>query len=232
MAKAELIQAGFKYDEIDNKDAVAKLRYCAKELNRLRGVMAGSVISIGENLVIAHDQLGGVGREGKFRAFVETECGYSLRSAYNYMAAFQAFGKCATVAHLEDSAMYALAQKDTPEKAMKEVLRLTEKGIKVTQKQAKEIINKHKSEPSPSGGSASSTGTAASQPTPTPPPPAKTTPQPSKEEQIKAELKKARSYAEYLQRSIDDLNRLKRNPSSHQQLIQACGQILRGLQKW
>ena len=53
----------------------------------------------------------------------------------------------------------------------------------------------------------------------------------SKEEQIKAELKKARSYAEYLQRSIDDLNHLKRN-AVHPELIKLCGQILKGLEKW
>ena len=53
----------------------------------------------------------------------------------------------------------------------------------------------------------------------------------SKEEQIKAERKKARSYAEYLQRSIDDLNRLKRN-AVHPELIKLCGQILKGLERW
>lgn len=54
----------------------------------------------------------------------------------------------------------------------------------------------------------------------------------SKEEQIKAERKKARSYAEYLQRSVDDLNHIKRNPTLHPELIKLCGQILGGLEKW
>lgn len=53
----------------------------------------------------------------------------------------------------------------------------------------------------------------------------------SKDEQVKAERKKARSYAEYLQRSIDDLNHLKRN-ASHPELIKLCGQILKGLERW
>ena len=57
-------------------------------------------------------------------------------------------------------------------------------------------------------------------------------PQPTKDEQAKLERKKARSYAEYLQRSIDDLNRIKRNPALHANLIKACGQILEGLEKW
>ncbi len=50
-------------------------------------------------------------------------------------------------------------------------------------------------------------------------------------EQIKADCKKARSYAEYLQRSIDDLNRIKRN-AAHAELIKLCGQILKGLEQW
>ncbi len=54
----------------------------------------------------------------------------------------------------------------------------------------------------------------------------------SKEEQVKAERKKARSYAEYLQRSIDDLNRLKPNKTAHSDAIKWCGQILGGLDRW
>lgn len=61
--------------------------------------------------------------------------------------------------------------------------------------------------------------------------PPKVKPQLTKEEQIKAECKKARSYAEYLQRSIDDLNHIKRS-AVHPELIKLCGQILKGLEKW
>lgn len=53
----------------------------------------------------------------------------------------------------------------------------------------------------------------------------------TKDEQVKADRKKARSYAEYLQRSIDDLNRLKHNPA-HSELIKLCAKILEGLDKW
>lgn len=60
----------------------------------------------------------------------------------------------------------------------------------------------------------------------------KATPRLSSEEQIKAERKKARSYAEYLQRSIDDLHRLKRNKALHPELIELCGRILKGLEQW
>ena len=54
----------------------------------------------------------------------------------------------------------------------------------------------------------------------------------STDEQIKTERKKAKSYAEYLQRSIDDLNHLKRNKVLHPELIKLCGKILEGLERW
>jgi hypothetical protein len=54
----------------------------------------------------------------------------------------------------------------------------------------------------------------------------------STDEQIKTERKKAKSYAEYLQRTIDDLNHIKRNKVLHPELIKLCGKILEGLERW
>lgn len=56
-------------------------------------------------------------------------------------------------------------------------------------------------------------------------------PNPTKDEQMNDERKKAKAYAEYLQRSIDDLNRIVRSPL-HPTLIKACGEILKGLEQW
>ena len=225
MAKQELIEAEFSYEDIDKDDA-AQLRYCEKELQKHKAIVAGSLMTIGETLTIAHDRLAKYG-QGEFQKWIELKCGFSKSTAYNYMAAFKVFGDCPTVGQMEDGAMYALASKETPKSALKEVLKLTEKGAKITQSQAKAIIKKHKSTSQPSAP-ASSPGSSA--PAPSPSPPAK--PEPTKEEQLKAELKKARSYAEYLQRAIDDLNRIKRNTVIHPQLIKLCGQILEGLERW
>lgn len=142
MAKSELIEAEFTYEGID-KGAEAKLRYCAKEVNKLKATVATSAIAIGEMLIIAHEALA-KHKSGTFQKWIETECGFSKSSAYNYMAAARVFGICPTVGQFEDGAMYALAQNGTPEKALKEVLRLTDKGVKITEKKAKEIIKKHK----------------------------------------------------------------------------------------
>lgn len=69
------------------------------------------------------------------------------------------------------------------------------------------------------------------QPKPEDPKKSEDRPQVSKADQVAAECKKARSYAEYLQRSIDDLNHIKHNPA-HPELIKLCGQILKGLERW
>ncbi len=224
MVKAELVEVdAFNYALID-KDQAAKLRYCAGEIQKLKTTAAASMMSIGEMLCIAHDQLASHSG-GTFQKWIESECGFSKRTAYNYMATFKVFGSCATVAQLEDSAMYALAQNGTPENARIEVLKLADKGVRITQKQAKEIIKKHKKQVEQYETVEDNDEEKIEELV-------KPQRQPTKEDEINTERKKARSYAEYLQRSIDDLNRLERNSILHPQLIKACQVILGGLDRW
>lgn len=220
MAKPELIEAGFSYADLDT-DTAAKLRYLANEINRLKEKLAANALQIGEDLLMAHERLANH-KGGKFLQFIEHECGFSKSSAYNYMAAFKVFGSLPTVGRLEDGAMYALAQNGTPEKALKEVLKLADSGAKITQKQAKAIIKKH-TEKSETGGSRR---------LPAPKPPKPPEPELSKEEKLKLEIKKTRSYTEALIRSLDDINRVKRNTVIHPQLLKLCGEILEGLERW
>lgn len=142
MAKTELIESvEFSYDLVE-KDQAEKLRYCAKEFQKYRDAFAVSVMGIGATLAIAQETLANNGN-GMFLKFVE-KCGFSKSSAYRILDAYRVFANVPTVGRIEDSAMYALSHKDTPEKALKEVLVLAEKGVQVTQKQAKAIIQKHK----------------------------------------------------------------------------------------
>lgn len=220
MSKQELI-VGFSYNGMD-KETEAELRYYAKQLQGLKNQLAGNVLRIGEAISKAHEKFANP-KNGNFLKWLEFEGGFSKSSAYNYMAAFKVFGNIPTVGKIEDSAMYALAQNDTPEKALKEVLRLTEKGEKITQKQAKAIIKKYK--PAPGDG-----GTKTKPKPPKPEPPE--APELSKEEQLKLELKKTRSYIGVLVRAIDDINRVKRNTVIHPKLLKLCGDILEGLDRW
>lgn len=223
MATAELVEVdAFNYTLI-KKDQAAKLRNCAGEIQKQKASVAVSIMAIGEMLTVAQEQLANY-HNGTFQKWIESECGFSKATAYNYLAAFRVFKSCPTVGQLEDGAMYALAQKETPEKALTEVLKLTEKGVKITQKRAKQIIEKYRSSsPSPSAPSSSSLSVE-------PPPPAK--PEPTKEELLKLELKKTHSYVGVLVRAIDDVNRVKRNTVIHPQLLDLCFQIMEGLDRW
>lgn len=222
MTKPELI-SGFSYESMD-KDVAGKLRNLANRLQGLKEKLAGHILEIGETITIAHDQFAKQ-KTGEFLKWVEFEAGYSKSSAYNYMSAYRVFGNVPNFGRIEDSALYALAQNNTPENARKEALRLADKGVKITHKQAKAIIKKHKPKVSP--GTTEGVGGSKPQPAPKPEPP-----QLSKEEQIKLEIKKTRSYVAVLVRSIDDCNRIKRNTVIHPKLHKLCGEILEGLDRW
>jgi len=219
MAKNELI-VGFSYKDMD-KETAGKLQHFAKVLQGLKNTLAGDVMKIGETITIAHDQFSKQGT-GSFLRWVEFEAGFSKSSAYNYMLAYKVFGDVPNVGRIEDSAMYALAQNDIPEKARKEVLKLTDNGVKVTHKQAKAIIKKHKPPKGETGGSS----------VPKPPNPKPPEPELTKEEQLKLELKKARSYIDVLVRAIDDVNRVKKNTVIHPKLLKLCGEMLEGFDRW
>lgn len=78
-------------------------------------------------------------------AFVEhvlKEFGYSKSTAYNYIAAFEVFGRAKHVEHFEDSAMYLLAKDSTPEAAYEQAMKLASGGTKITKTKAQEIIDK------------------------------------------------------------------------------------------
>lgn len=149
MADELTTNKAFDYSEID-KDPKAKLIYCAGEINKQKEIVGKTIVVIGEMLSTAQEQLAQHGK-GTFQNWVQSECGFSIRTAYNYLSAFRVFGDCATVAQMEDSALYALASNGTPEKAIKEALKLTGQGVKITQSKAKEIIKKHQppKEPKP-----------------------------------------------------------------------------------
>lgn len=221
MADSELVVANFDYAILSKEDA-GKLRYCAGEIQKQKKSVAVSLMTIGQVLMTAHEQLA-KHRSGTFQKWVESECGFSKSTAYNYMQAFSVFGNCPTVGQLEDGAMYALASNGTPEKALKEVLKLADKGTKITQKLAKTIIKKHQ-------GQDDSGGVAFKPPKP-PKPPKPVDPQLTKGELMNLDRKKAKSYAEYLVRSIDDMQRNVRSPM-HPTLIGLCDQIVKGLEKW
>jgi hypothetical protein len=118
---------------IFDKQTKGKLIWYAGEIRKQGKTHLESGLAAGKLLAEAR-QLSG---EQTFTDWVETECGCSIRTAYNYITAWQEFGSCATVAHLELSAMYTLAKN---ERAKKRALKMADKGLTVTQKVAKELV--------------------------------------------------------------------------------------------
>jgi len=138
MAKAAkgLITVGFDYGSLD-KDVRGKLINLAGQISRGKGEYLKASMVIGEAISEAHGLL----PEGKFSAWVEDQ-GFSRQSAYNYKNAWEKFGSCKTVLHMSQDAMYALAGDSVPPQAVKEAIRLADRGEKVTKKVAKQILLK------------------------------------------------------------------------------------------
>lgn len=169
------LKKSFDYSVVD-KDTKSDLIYFAGEILKARDAAAKSVIAMGKTLASAQERLANHSG-GVFIQWVETECGFSERTAYNLIYAFREFGSFANFAKLEDSAMYALASPATPKKARLEAMKMADKGTPVTHAIAKEIIAKYKAQqqrsdngkPGGGGNSSSNTtpvadGPAASQP--------------------------------------------------------------------
>ena len=171
MAKNEIKM--FDYSDVP-ADTKGKLIWYAGEIFKHEKACVENGLAAGKMLIEARELCG----QRRFSDWVEMECGFSIRTAYNYMSAFEAFGKCATVAHIELGAMYELAKN---EKAKKRAIKLSEKGVKVTQSMAKRLCQEEKGQISPSppsrGGSVGpgkdevteDTGTDAQEPGPRPP---------------------------------------------------------------
>ncbi len=126
----------FGYEDVDNQ-----LVTIASEVAKTKAKGIETILQLGQLLTQAHDVLAGAGRDGAFKPWVQEQCGFTPRSAYNYMAASKVFGgKCETVSHLFDAkAVYLLSADTCPEAATKKAIRLAGSGERITHAVAKEI---------------------------------------------------------------------------------------------
>lgn len=145
----QLTTRNFDYSVVD-KDTKSELIYYAAQILKARDAIGKSTIEMGGHLAAAQERLADHSG-GTFTRWVETECAFSERTAYNLINAYRVFGSFANFAKLEDSAMYALASNGTPEKARREAMKLADKGVAVTHAKAREIIAKHKESSSDKG---------------------------------------------------------------------------------
>ena len=156
----ELTNPTFDYSTV-SKDEASKLMWFAAEIRKEGATHVQSGLEMGRLLSEARDLCG----ETSFKSWVAAECGCSLRTAYNYMAAHAEFGTCATVARIELGAMYVLTKND---RAKKKALKLADKGITVTQSLAKELVAEATKQAGGGGGRSSSAGGSAARNEPPP----------------------------------------------------------------
>lgn len=125
---------------ITDPEIVGKLQYQGRELRKAQIAVVKSCLTVGKILAEVRDLLANY--PGKIDDWADS-FGISRRTAYNYLAAHDRFSSCATVALLQDTAMYELASPETPKLAVNAALKMTEKGQLVTGKIAKELIAKY-----------------------------------------------------------------------------------------
>lgn len=138
------LSTGFDYGLIADKDAKGKLISLAARVAKLKLSFGQSITDIGKELLTAQAVLANH-NQGIFTSWVRDECGFSIRTAYRFISVATRFGDgCANLAQLEDSALYVLAESETPKSAVKEALRLADQGVRVTHKVAKDIVARHR----------------------------------------------------------------------------------------
>jgi hypothetical protein len=135
--------ATFDYSAVP-AEAKGKLIRLAGQIKKASGEHVAKILEIGQAVAEAHELLAEDGRDGAFAPWVERECGFTSRTAYNYMRVFQRFcpSNTETISHFSPTALYALTAPETPEAATKEAIKQADKGHRLDLEQAKAIIEK------------------------------------------------------------------------------------------
>lgn len=119
-------------------------------IDELKGTTVQCLLDIGQHLDEVHSLLAGNGRDGGFHPWVRERCGFSIRSAYNYIKAHHrlrprlpedSYVKCATVARFDVAAVYLLANESTPDEAIDEAVARAADGEHITRRVAAGIID-------------------------------------------------------------------------------------------
>lgn len=135
--KGDLAIVGFNYKLLETKVA-DKVRSTADRIRERVKKTVEDVIEVGKDLLAIKAAL----EHGQFGAWLKAEFGWSERTARNFMAVAEQFGKSAKVADLpiQASAAYLLAAPAVPDEARQVAIRKAEAGEEITFAAAKEIV--------------------------------------------------------------------------------------------
>jgi hypothetical protein len=140
-------RATFDYASLEPDDA-AFLRGRAASIRQEVKSTVEAVYQIGVDLYGAKLRLG----HGQFIEWVEAECGFSLRTAQNYVRASAfAADKFATVANLPPATVYRLSAKSAPPEVVKDVLARAARGESISDAEVTRMFRAAKGAPGCNG---------------------------------------------------------------------------------
>jgi hypothetical protein len=137
---------GFNYDLLETKVA-EKVRSSADRIRERINKTVEDIIAVGNELLAVKDSLD----HGQFGPWLKAEFGWSERSARNFMAVAEQFGKSANFADLpfQPSAAYLLAAPAVPDEARQKAVEKAEAGEEITFAAAKVIVREAKKKKRP-----------------------------------------------------------------------------------
>jgi hypothetical protein len=146
MAKEEkgelvVVQPGFDYTPLATKTA-NKVKEAADRIRQTVKRTIEDIIAVGKDLVTVKETL----PHGQFTPWLRAEFGWTERTARNFMAVAEQFGKTEMISDLkiEPTAAYLLAAPSAPDEARETAVKLAEEGERITPKVAKQILAKER----------------------------------------------------------------------------------------
>jgi hypothetical protein len=137
--KGELapVVVGFNYDVLETKVA-ERVRSSADRIRKRVKKTVEDIIEVGNDLLAVKEAL----EHGHFGPWLKAEFGWSERTARNFMAVAEQFGKSAKSADLpiQPSAAYLLAAPAVPDEARQVAVEKAEAGEEITFATAREIV--------------------------------------------------------------------------------------------
>jgi predicted transcriptional regulator len=133
-------------------DVQRRVEKLAKQIDKAKASHAESGFQLGDLMFKAQQELSHHG-DGTFCAWVESRCGFTPRTARNYIAIATTFiGKVRESLSQTSTAeaLYFLARDTTPEEAIAEAVERAERGERITLPKAKEIVAEFTGDDEPS----------------------------------------------------------------------------------
>lgn len=132
------IQLAFDYQQVPEiyrveiQKKTAEIRIIVKQTGQ-------GIIDIGQRLIEVKEML----PRGSWLKWLETEFGWSERTAYNFINVSAKFATVASLENIGAKALYLLAAPSTPEEAREDAIEIAEAGEKVSHQTVQELTQAH-----------------------------------------------------------------------------------------